>query len=282
MERIKRIFRGLLKLISTNEMRILPAHLAFFLVLSVVPIITLIGFVASFFSISLDSIIDSLQKSIPKEVVNLLLPFISGKGVDIGLGLSMFAVFLIASNGAHSIIVASNTLYKIENSDYLKRRIKALFMTFLLVFLFIFVVIVLAFGNNILSFILDLKLFEGISKNIYHIFVYAKWPIAYILILFSLKIIFTVAPDKKIPSKYVNKGVQFTTLGWMIVTAIYSFYANNIANYDIFYGGLSNVIILMMWVYILAYILVLGIAINANSYRLEKNVSDNEEQISTK
>ena len=68
----------------------------------------------------------------------------------------------------------------------------------------------------------------------------------------------------------------------MIVTAIYSFYANNIANYDIFYGGLSNVIILMMWVYILAYILVLGIAINANSYRLEKNVSDNEEQISTK
>ena len=169
MERIKRIFRGLLKLISTNEMRILPAHLAFFLVLSVVPIITLIGFVASFFSISLDSIIDSLQKSIPKEVVNLLLPFISGKGVDIGLGLSMFVVFLIASNGAHSIIVASNTLYKIENSDYLKRRIKALFMTFLLVFLFIFVVVVLAFGNNILSFILDLKLFEGISENIYHL-----------------------------------------------------------------------------------------------------------------
>ena len=53
----------------------------------------------------------------------------------------------------------------------------------------------------------------------------------------------------------------------MIVTAIYSFYANNIANYDIFYGGLSNVIILMMWVYILAYTLVVGIAINTQSYR---------------
>lgn len=276
MERIKKIINGLLKLISTNEMRILPAHLAFFLVLSVVPIITLIGFVSSFFSISLDSIINSLQNNIPKEITDLLLPFISGKGVDIGIGLSMFLVFLVASNGSHSIIIASNTLYKIENSDYLKRRIKALFMTALLVFLFIFIVVVLAFGNNILSFILDLKVFKNIGDNIYNIFVFIKWPIAYLLILFSLKVIFTFAPDKKIESRYVNKGVQFTTLGWMIVTAIYSFYVSNIANYDIFYGGLSNVIILMMWVYILAYILVLGIAINANSYRLEKNTSDND------
>ena len=282
MEKIKKIFNGLLKLISTNEMRILPAHLAFFMVLSVVPIITLIGFVSSFFSISLDSIINSLQNNIPKEIMDLLLPFISGKGVDIGIGLSMIIVFLIASNGSNSIITASNTLYKIENSEYLKRRIKALFMTILLVLLFIFVVVVLAFGNSILSFILDLKIFKGIGDNIYHIFVFAKWPVAYILIFFSLKIIFTVAPDQKISSKYVNKGVQFTTLGWMIVTAIYSFYVRNIANYDIFYGGLSNVIILMMWVYILAYILVLGIAINANFYHLEKNTSDNDMKLEAK
>ncbi len=282
MERIKKNLKGLLSLISLNEMRILPAHLAFFMVLSVVPIITLIGFVASFFSISLDSIITALQNNIPKEITDLLLPFISGKGVDIGLGLSMFIVFLVASNGAHSLIVASNTLYKIKNSDYLKRRIKALFMTILLVFLFIFVVVVLAFGNNILSFILDLKIFEGISSSIYPIFVFVKWPVAYFLILFVLKIIFTVAPDHKIPSKYVNRGVQFTTLGWMIVTAIYSYYVSNFANYDIFYGGLSNVIVLMMWVYILAYILVLGIAINANIYHLEKNTSHNTSDFETK
>lgn len=275
MDRIKRIFRGILDIIKINEMKILPGHLAFFLVLSVIPIITLIGFVASSFSISLDSIIESMQKSLPKEVMEIILPFISGKGVDISIGISMLTIFIIASNGAHSIIIATNTLYKIENSDYLKGRIKALFMTVILVFLFIFVVVVLAFGNNILSFILDLNILKGISDNIYHIFRFAKWPIAYIFILFFLKILFTMAPDKKIPSKYVNKGVQFTTLGWMVVTAIYSFYISNFANYDIFYGGLSNVIILMMWIYILAYILVLGIAINTNIYNLEKNTTDN-------
>ena len=51
MDRIKSVFKNLLEIIGKNEMRILPGNLAFFLVLSVVPIITLVGFIASFFNI---------------------------------------------------------------------------------------------------------------------------------------------------------------------------------------------------------------------------------------
>ena len=47
---------------------------------------------------------------------------------------------------------------------------------------------------------------------------------------------------------------------------VYSYYANNIANYGVFYGSLSNLIVLMIWIYILSYILVIGIAINSSIY----------------
>lgn len=274
MDRIKNFLKSLFDIISKNAMRILPGNLAFFLVLSVVPIITLIGFIASFFNIDLNMVISAMQTAFPKEVSELLIPFISGKGIDINIGISMITGFIIASNGAHSIIVASNTLYGIPNDDYLKRRIKAFFMTFLLVALFIFVIVVLAFGNHILLAILNLGIFQNVGDSIYNVFVYAKWPVAYFLIFFLLKVLFTMAPDKRVPSRFVNKGVRFATLGWVLSTAIYSFYVNHFANYDIFYGGLSNIIILMIWIYILAYILVLGIAINTNSYELTKNGSN--------
>ena len=274
MERIKERFHKLLNVLKRDELKILPGHLAFFLVLSVVPIITLFVYLASFFSISLDSVITFMEKSMPKDVLDILLPFVSGKGIDIHIGLSMFMVFIVASNGAHSIIVTSNTLYNIENSSYLKRRIKAFFMTILLVLLFIFIVVVLAFGDYILSFIINLKLLQNIGKNVLIIFAFVKWPLAYILILISLKIIFTIAPDKAIPSKYVNRGVQFTTLGFIISTALFSYYINHFANYDIFYGGLSNIIVLMIWIYLLAYILVTGIAINAYIYS-EREMPEN-------
>ena len=269
MNKLKKIINELLKIMGRDEMKILPSSLAFFLVLSVVPIIALIGFIASFFSVSLDNVITTIQEVLPSEISEIIVTYISGKGIDIHIGFSMLLVFIIASNGPHSIIITSNALYHIKDSSYLKRRIKAFFMTILMVFLFLFIVLVLAFGNHILAAIMNLGILKN-AKELYNIFVLLKWPLSYLLILFGLKIIFTIAPDKRIPSKYVNKGVHFTALGWIIVTAIYSFYVSNFANYDIFYGGLSNIIILMMWIFILAYILVIGIAINTNRYNMEE------------
>lgn len=277
MKRLKRIIKELLKIMGRDEMKILPSSLAFFLVLSVIPIIALLGFIASFFSLSLDNIIITIKDVLPNEISEIIITYISGKGVDIHIGFSMLLVFIVASNGPHSIIITSNALYHIKDSSYLSRRIKAFFMTILLVMLFLFIVLVLAFGDHILAAIMN----WGILKNattLYNVFILLKWPISYLLILFSLKILFTVAPDKKIPSKYVNKGVRFTALGWIVVTAIYSFYVNNFANYDIFYGGLSNIIILMMWIFMLAYILVIGIAINTNRYNMEEIDTTKEEE----
>ena len=112
-------------------------------------------------------------------------------------------------------------------------------------------------------------MFNEIGPKIYNMFLILKWPIAIIVIFILIKVLYTLAPDKKIPSKYVNKGVMFTTIGWVIATSIYSFYATNIANYDLIYGSLSSIMVLLIWVYVMSYILVIGIAINTNIYELE-------------
>ncbi len=273
MNHIKDYIHKLMEIIRKEELRILPGNIAFFLVLSIIPIITLIGLICSLFSISLVDITNLLSELIPKQVDDILTPFLSGAAKPENLIWYFILGFILASNGSHSIIVASNTLYQIKNEPYLKRRIKALLLTIILMFLFLFILIFLAFGNIILKFILDLKIFANIAENIYSIFILFKWPIASIIIFFMIKLLYTMAPDKHIASKYVNKGAVFTTVGWLIVTAVYSYYANNVANYNLFYGGLSGLVILMMWIYIIAYIFVIGIAINTNDYHyLEETV----------
>lgn len=266
MNQIKDYIHKLMYIIKREEMRILPGNLAFFLVLSIVPIITLIGLICSFFSISLVDLTNLVSELIPQEVEELLKPFISVKENPGNLAWFFALGFLLASNGAHSIIVASNTLYHIENQSYFKRRMKALILTVILITLFLFVLIFLAFGNTILKFILGLKVFLNIADQIYSIFILFKWPIATIIIFLAIKLLYTIAPDQKIASRYVNHGAAFTTIGWLLITAIYSYYANNLANYNLFYGGLSGLVILMMWIYIIAYIFVIGIAINTNNY----------------
>ena len=83
---------------------------------------------------------------------------------------------------------------------------------------------------------------------------------------FTIKLLYTIAPDDKIPSKFMNYGAVFTTIGWSFITEIYSYYISNFANYTMFYGGISTIIVMMIWIYFLSFILVLGIAINSNMY----------------
>ena len=75
-----------------------------------------------------------------------------------------------------------------------------------------------------------------------------------ILILFvSVKIMFTITPDHEIPSNTTTKGAIFTTIGWILVVQLYSYWVSNFANYDIFYGSLSNIVVMMLMTYIISY-----------------------------
>ena len=74
--------------------------------------------------------------------------------------------------------------------------------------------------------------------------------------------LYVLAPSKQIPSSYVTRGALFTSLSWIVATAIYMFYTSRIANYAAIYSGLSNLAILMIWIYFLGFIFVIGMGIN--------------------
>lgn len=266
MKRIKGYLKKLYEIIITPSMSYLPGNLAFFLVLSIFPILTLIGVIASRFSINIDSIINMLSNILPNNISEILSDFVQGKGFDTNIGIFMIIGFFLASNGADAIILASNNLYGFPNSDYVKRRLKAIFIILLIILLFIFMLGFLAFGNHIIDFVLQLIKDDNLAKVIHSTFNVLKWPFSIFVIFFNVKLIYTIAPDWKILSKHTTKGAMFTTVGWMLAIQIYSYYVSNFSNYDLFYGSLSNIVILMLLIYIISYILVIGIAINVRSY----------------
>ena len=69
--------------------------------------------------------------------------------------------------------------------------------------------------------------------------------------------------NKNVKSKDTSYGAVFTTISWIVITYIYSFYVNNLAHYSTFYGGLANIVILMIWIYFLAYFFTVGMALNS-------------------
>lgn len=276
---MKKFFKKIFNIFMKPEMMILPGQLAFFIVLAIFPMLTLIGYVGSNISLFSNAFLSIMHNIIPENFLNILLPFITDSHITGNIAFFLIIGFYLISNGTNSLIVASNELFGLKHDPFLKRRIKAFFMIILLMGLFIFNVLVLAYGNIIIKEIINLEIFENVSDKLYTIFVLLKWPVAFIGIFWAIKLFYSIAPDDTIPSKYMNKGALFTTVFWVIGTAIYSIYTSNFDNYKMFYGGISTIMVMMIWVYYLSYILVMGIAINSTDYNIDSKEIHKKEKI---
>ena len=268
------MFKRLFKIIKLEEMQILPGQLAFFIVLSIFAIFPLIGYIGSNFITQ--GIINSIENTLPSAVSTILKSLMDTK--DNGVGIIGFVLCSIyfASGGCQAMIITSNVIYKIKNNNIVKQTIKSIIMTLILIFVLVFIVLVPAFGDLILAVIKDH--YPGrIIETIIVGFGILKYPLSFVLIFIGIKILYTLAPDKQIPSHYNNYGSLLTTILWIVITRGYAIYLNNINTYNIFYGSLANVVIILLWIYLLAYVFTLGMALNSERY-LESQKSVKQEE----
>lgn len=269
MERVTGAFKKVLSIITKPEMRVLPGQLAFFFVLSIIPIIALIGAIFSKFSIPIEALDEYLLSALPGSVSELLLNTVANQALNFNIFVFFFSAFVLASNGSHSMIITSNEIYKIKSDNVIKRRLKAVGMTFILVGIFLFLILVPVCGDTIFGLLRETSKNQSFIDFLYHIYQIIKYPLSILVVYFNIKLLYVVAPDKKIRSKTTTKGALFTTISWIIATEIYTFYIGSFSKYDLFYGNISNIIILLLWIYILSYIFVFGMAINAGNTKEE-------------
>lgn len=261
-EKIKRGIHNFFKVLKRPEMEILPGHLAFSFVLSLVPTLTILTYVATVLNFDVSFISDFMKNAFSEDFANLLMGTSMTMKADFNFFLTLIVGYVIASNGAASIITSSNMIYGIKNDSFLKRRIKSFIMILIIILLFVFLLIFNVFGNKIIEMFQLMDISKRLFVNITLIISVLKGPISWFIIFLFIKILFTMAPDKKIQAHEVNKGAIFTSVGFILVTYVYSLYTTHFARYDVFYGNLASIVVLMIWFFLLSYIVTIGLALN--------------------
>ena len=84
---------------------------------------------------------------------------------------------------------------------------------------------------------------------------------AIILVFLSLM---RKAPNRKIRRLEAFPGAVFASVGWIVISLGFSYYANNLGNYTRVYGSLGGIIALMMWIYLSSIMILIGAEINAS------------------
>ena len=91
-----------------------------------------------------------------------------------------------------------------------------------------------------------------------------RWPILAGLVLLALALAYRFAPARRTPRwHWLSPGTVGAALLWLIGSAGFSFYVARFGSYDKTYGSLGAVVILLMWFYLTAYIVLAGAELNA-------------------
>lgn len=210
--------------------------------------------------------ISNLASGLPENARSLLtswLQNIAGGGsaaLSWGLVLSLLAALWSASSGVQGLISATNIAYdEDESRGFVKLRATALVLTlgavvFVIVAVGLITVVPALLGN------LGLGVVGRVAAQV------GRWVLLALFVLAALAVVYRYAPDRDHPQvKWASLGAVVATVLWLLGSAAFSLYVSNFGSYANTYGALAGVVVLLLWLFLTAYVVLFGAEINAEA-----------------
>lgn len=203
---------------------------------------------------------DAMPQGIYENTSNTIQDIVSRRRSDV-LSFGFFFTVFAATNGMMALMRAFNmTLQVREKRSYLKARFIALFLTLLLIVVLISAILVLIVGTIIIDFLFS----KGLLNENFNFYLLQIVRYGGIFLIFYLGIcaIYYFAPAVHKRLRFFNFGALVASVLGILVTNLFSFYLANFNSYNKLYGSIGTLIALMVWIYLVALTLILGLEIN--------------------
>lgn len=103
----------------------------------------------------------------------------------------------------------------------------------------------------------------GLQDIVVTIWAWVRWPIAILLMMLVVALLYYIAPNVEQSFRFITPGSVVAVIVWIAASLAFGYYVQNFGNYDATYGSIGAVIVLMLFFYISAAVLLLGAEINA-------------------
>ncbi|WP_042356984.1 YihY/virulence factor BrkB family protein [Bacillus rubiinfantis] len=259
--------------ISEDDLPGLSAQLAYYFLLSLFPLLIVLFTLIPYIPIPHQDMLGIIREFAPKDAIKFVEKTINEIMSHRSGGLLSFGIIgtiWSASNGINATVRAFNKAYNVaESRSFIVARGMAVVLTFGMIFVFIFALVLPIFGRELGVFIFSQFGYTSLFIRLWD-------TLSIIISALILFIVFTglywIAPNVKLRCRSAFPGAAFATCGWIVSSLGLSYYVSNFSNYSLTYGSIGAIIVLMIWLYISAFIIILGGEINA--FYSEKNRSN--------
>lgn len=252
------------KAIDHDHLPIVAAGVAFFLMLGIFPSLAALFSIYSWLSdpMEIQRQLQGESGILPNEVHQMLLSqvrMIAGDDKTAGLGAIIGLLFAIwaGSYAMSGLIQGLNIVFRqSEKRNFFSLQIASLILTVLL----------LAVISCAIFLIAIIPVFVHMlpgDKYALKFLTLLRWPFLLAIIMFLLALIYRFGPTRHETTwKWISPGAVVVTLAWLIASAAFSYYVENFKFYLSTYSTLGAIVILMLWLYITAFLILLGAEID--------------------
>lgn len=239
------------------------ASTAFFLFLSLIPMLMLLCAVIPYTPLTEGNIMQAVTDIAPDTMDSLLINVIKDvydKSIGI-ISITAIVTLWSAGKGMLALMRGLNEIYDVEeNRNYVLLRTVASFYTILILVLMIVSLLIMVFGNVLVGIIENvIPQISYLFDMLFHFRLFFVW----IVITVFIALIYAYVPSGKVTQGFKMQlpGAAFAAVGWSIVTWAFSVYVDKFNGFNT-YGSLTTIIILMLWLYVCMYIVMVGAFMN--------------------
>jgi membrane protein len=199
------------------------------------------------------------------------------------LSFGFITALYFSTNGINALIAAFNaSQFVTESRNWLQCRGISLILLFLLSVLLTLAIGLLVFSQKAFGYLIS---HEIIKENIiYYLIVFGKWLIVILAFFFAISLLYYLAPARKSKFRFISAGSSLATILCMVISLGFSYYVNHFGQYNKIYGSIGTLIVLLIWLYFNALVLLIGYELNwsirnskhSNHFLLADNSIDND------
>jgi membrane protein len=240
---------------------IFPMLIFFF---TIIPFIPISNFQQSLLDLIRDLLPDTAFATVQTTVEDIVTRPRGGL-LSLGFVLSLY----FATNGIDSLMEAfNNTFHTHETRSAIKQRLIAIMLLIIITILLIISIGLITFGTWLLSVVLPEKILE--SNLYFTVIVVSKWLVTIAMLFFAISFIFYLAPAKRREFRFISAGSSLSTILIIVTTLGFNFYVDNFAKYNVLYGSIGTLLVVLLWIYFNSFSLLIGFELNASIFNVKK------------
>lgn len=213
-----------------------------------------------------------LENVMPQKVYSIVestvLDIASNKRGSL-LSFGFLAALIFSTNGVNTLIRTFNeTVNDFETRNWIERRAISILIVFIMSLLISVAIGLIIFSEKIMNMLVS----EGFLTDNFTIIILelGRWIVIVALFYFAVSFVYFLAPSRKAKFKFFSAGNTVATLLGIISSMGFSYYINNFSRYNTLYGSIGTLIILLLWFYINALVLLIGFELNASIRNAKK------------